>query len=202
MGRRAEKKAVAWFATARRSESPGKLPSYTGRYLARVLLLMKALVLCFFLVASAIGADSRLEGARQALDDGLPQVAIYRLRQALGKKLPKEDQTTAEMLLAQALFAAGRYDENASLLGKMASGAESRFWLAQTYAALDKPAKALPLYQALSRETGFAAQAAVGAAKMLVRIGSSFRGGRGAFDLPGGKPLLERSRIGTRGDPA
>ncbi|MGB7794572.1 MAG: tetratricopeptide repeat protein [Terrimicrobiaceae bacterium] len=132
---------------------------------------MKALILCFSLVATAIGADSRLEGARQALDDGLPQVAIYRLRQALGKKLPKEDQTTAEMLLAQALFAAGRYDENASLLGKMASGAESRFWLAQTYAALGKPAKALPLYQALSRETGFAAQAAVGAAKMLVALG-------------------------------
>ena len=133
--------------------------------------LMKALVLCFSLVASAIGADSRLEGARQALDDGLPQVAIYRLRQALGKKLPKEDQNAAEMLLAQALFAAGRYDESASLLGKMAAGVESRFWLAQTYAALGKPAKALPLYQALSRETGFAAQAAVGAAKMLVALG-------------------------------
>ena len=71
---------------------------------------MKALILCFSLVASAIGADSRLEGARQALDDGLPQVAIYRLRQALGKKLPKEDLNAAEMLLAQALFAAGRYD--------------------------------------------------------------------------------------------
>ena len=50
---------------------------------------MKALILCFSLVASAVGADSRLEGARQALDDGLPQVAIYKLRQALGKKLPE-----------------------------------------------------------------------------------------------------------------
>jgi tetratricopeptide (TPR) repeat protein len=132
---------------------------------------MKSLILCFSLAVSAVGADSRLEGARQALDDGLPQVAIYRLRQALGKRLAKEDQNAAEMLLAQALFAAGRFDESASLLGKLAPSAESRFWLAQTYAALGKPGKALPLYQALSQETGFASQAAVGGAKMLVALG-------------------------------
>jgi tetratricopeptide (TPR) repeat protein len=133
---------------------------------------MRVLILCVLLAASAVGADSRLDGARQALDDGLPQVAIYRLRQAPGRKLAKEDQYAAEVLLAQALFAAGRFDESASLLGKLASSsAESRFWLAQTYAALDKPVKALPLFQGLSREKGFAIHAAVGVARMLAALG-------------------------------
>jgi tetratricopeptide (TPR) repeat protein len=133
---------------------------------------VRALVLNLLLAASAVGADPLLENARQALDDGLPQVAIYRLRQAPGRKLSKEDQHAAEMLLAQALFAAGRFEESASFLGKLApSSAESRFWLAQAYAALDKPAKALPLYQSLSKEEAFATNAAVGVARMLVALG-------------------------------
>jgi len=129
---------------------------------------MRALILCVVLAVSASGQDSRLEDARQALDDGLPQVAIYKLRQTPGRKFVGEDQAAAELLLARALFAAGRFDESASLLEKSgASGEESKFWLAETYAALNKPSKALPLYQSLSQDERFAAQAAVGAAKML-----------------------------------
>ncbi len=136
---------------------------------------MRALFLCLALAVSALGADSRLDDARQALDDGLPQVAIYKLRQAPGRKFAKEDQAAAELLLARALFAAGRFDESASLLEN--SGApvgESKFWLAETYAALNKPAKALPLYQSLSQDERFAAQAAVGAARMLDTLGRTF----------------------------
>ena len=65
-----------------------------------------------------MGVDPRVEAGRQALDDGFPQVAIYKLRQTLGRKLPKEDQHVAEMLLARALFAAERFQESASLLEK------------------------------------------------------------------------------------
>ena len=133
---------------------------------------MRALTLCLVLAISALGADSRLDDARQALDDGLPQVAIYKLRQAPGRKFAKEDQAAAELLLAQALFAAGRFDESVSLLENSgASIGESKFWLAETYAALNKPAKALPLYQSLSQDERFAAQAAVGAARMLDALG-------------------------------
>lgn len=124
------------------------------------------------LAFSAFGADLRLDDARQALDDGLPQVAIYKLRQAPGRKFAKEDQPAAERLLARALFAAGRFDESASLLENSGdSVGESKFWLAETYAALNKPAKALPLYQSLGQDERFAAQAAVGAAKMLDALG-------------------------------
>jgi tetratricopeptide (TPR) repeat protein len=133
---------------------------------------MRALVLCVVLVVSALGDDSRLDEARQALADGLPQVAIYKLRQVPGRKFAKEDQAAAELLLARALFAAGRFEESASLLEKSgASGGESKFWLAETYAALNKPAKALPLYQSLSQDERFAGQAAVGGAKMLDALG-------------------------------
>ena len=133
---------------------------------------MKAYLLGLALAVSALGADSRLGDARQSLDDGLPQVAIYKLRQAPGRKLAKEDQAAAERLLARALFAAGRFDESASLLEDSGdSDGESKFWLAENYAALNKPAKALPLYQSLSRDERFAAQAAIGAAKMLDALG-------------------------------
>ena len=133
---------------------------------------MKAFLLVFVLASFAMGADTRLDGARQALQDGLPQVAIYKLRQAPGRKFAKEDQTAAERLLARALFAAGRFDESASLLENSGdSDGESKFWLAENYAALNKPAKALPLYQGLSRDENFAARAAIGAAKMLDALG-------------------------------
>jgi hypothetical protein len=73
---------------------------------------VKTFLVCLVLAFSAFGADSRLDDARQALDDGLPQVAIYKLRQAPGRKFAKEDRPAAERLLAP--FAAGR--STASLL--------------------------------------------------------------------------------------
>ncbi len=133
---------------------------------------MRALWLGIALAVPAVAADSRLEDGRQALNDGLPQVAIYKLRQAIGRKLPKEGQNAAELLLARALFAAGRFEESAALLEKQsAAGGEPKFWLAETYAALNKPSKALPLYQSLSQDERFATQAIVGAAKMLDALG-------------------------------
>ncbi|HEY5704502.1 MAG TPA: tetratricopeptide repeat protein [Terrimicrobiaceae bacterium] len=138
---------------------------------------MRAPILCVALAVSALGADPRLDEARRALEDGLPQAAIYKLRQVPTRKLAKEDQAAAELLLARALFAAGRFDESASLLEKSgASNGESRFRLAENYAALNMPAKALPLYQGLSHDKPFAGQAAVGAAKMLDALGRSSEG--------------------------
>jgi tetratricopeptide (TPR) repeat protein len=141
---------------------------------------MRAVVVYGLLAVSAVAADPRIEVARQALQDGLPQVAIYKLRQTIGRKLTKEDQHAAEMLLAQALFVAGRFSESATLLEKSTvSSGESKFWLAQTYAALNKPAKALPLYQALTQDKRFAERAAVGAAKMFSALGRTSEAAEG-----------------------
>ena len=111
-----------------------------------------------------------IDEARQALEDGLPQVAIYNLSQA--PKFAREDQPTAELLLARALFAAGRFQESARLLKKSgAASAEARFWLAEANAALNKPDEALTLYQSLGQDERFASQAAVGTARMLCALG-------------------------------
>ena len=123
-------------------------------------------------VTSGLAVDPRIDEARHALEDGLPQVAIYNLSHASGKDFPRAEQATAELLLARALFAAGRFEESAALLKKTgAAGADARFWLAEANAALNKPTEALPLYESLTRDDRYAAKASVGAARMLSALG-------------------------------
>src|SRR4029077_12701196 len=85
---------------------------------------VRSFFLSVLIAASALAGDPRLDEARQALQDGLPQVAIYKLRQISGRKLAKEDQAVAELLLAQALFAAGRFDETAMVLEKWGASSQ------------------------------------------------------------------------------
>ena len=133
---------------------------------------MRAAILCLCFAVCALGADSRIDEARQALEDGLPQVAIYKLSQPPPKAFTRADRAAAELLLARALFAAGRFEESVSLLKKSGvAGPEARFWLAEANAALNRPNEALPLYQSLGQDERFASQAAVGAAKMLCALG-------------------------------
>lgn len=133
---------------------------------------MKIAILLLVSAVAVLGVDSRLEEAREALEDGLPQVAIYKLRQRPEKTIDRNDRAAADLLLARALFAAGRFDESVSLLKKSgAASAEVRFWLAEASAALNKPNEALPLYQSLGDDERFGSQAAVGAARMLCALG-------------------------------
>jgi TolA-binding protein len=125
-----------------------------------------------FAVSSAFGVDARIDEARRALEDGLPQVAIYNLSQTAGREFPRGEQATAELLLARALFAAGRFEESAALLKKSgAAASDTQFWLAEANAALNKPAEALPLYESLTQDEHYSTQAAVGAARMLSALG-------------------------------
>ena len=122
--------------------------------------------------ASAFGVDARIDEARRALEDGLPQVAIYNLSQTAGKAFARGEQATAELLLARALFAAGRFEESAALLKKSGKAdSDARFWLAEANAALNNPAEALPLYESLVQDEQYSTQAAVGAARMLSALG-------------------------------
>src|SRR4029453_11125227 len=100
--RRGRPRGLRWAA---RADCPGALELYRPLSFPSSAT-MRALILCVVLAVSASGNDSRLDEARQALDDGLPQVAIYKLRQVPGRKFAKEDQAAAELLLARALFAA------------------------------------------------------------------------------------------------
>jgi len=119
--------------------------------------------------AGAQAEDARLAGARQALADGLPQVAVYQIRQNLASWKSPADKAAANLLLAQALFEAGRYKDSAALLQKM-PGDEARFRLAQALAAQDQFAGALALYEELNAGP-YADRAMVGRARMLKALG-------------------------------
>lgn len=111
---------------------------------------------------------SPIEEARQALEDGLPQVTILKL-QAQKKWANPAEQTAADLLLGEALFAAGRYEEAVNKLAKLANREPAaKFWLAESFSALGQPAKALSLYQDLAGDEQFASRAAIGSARMLV----------------------------------
>jgi TolA-binding protein len=138
---------------------------------------MRPVLFSVLFAVSAFAADSRIDEARRALEDGLPQVAIYNLSQTSGKEFTREDQAVAELLLARALFAAGRFEESATLLKRSrAAGPDARFWLAEANAALNRPAEALPLYQSLSYDERYSSQAAVGTARMLCALGRTSEG--------------------------
>ena len=166
--RRRRARGLRWTA---RADCPGAVKLHRPLSLPGSVTV-KAFLPCLVLAFSAFGADSRLDDARQALDDGLPQVAIYKLRQALGPKT-SQGRPTGRGAVARAGALCGWALRRKRLpAGKLGdSVGESKFWLAETYAALNKPAKALPLYQSLGQDERFAAQAVVGAAKMLDALG-------------------------------
>jgi len=125
----------------------------------------------FFFVATARAEDARLEAARQALESGLPQVAIYKLQQISGQRPAKEDLEAADLLLGRALISAGRYAESVAVLKEISpANPAADFWLAEAFAALGQPEKALPLYHSLSGDPQRAGPAAIGAARMLVAL--------------------------------
>lgn len=125
---------------------------------------------CAWAVAPAL-SGSPLDDARQALTDGLPQVAIHKLTQN-DKKWPNAaDQVAADLLLAEALITSGRYEESLPRLSRLTAGElAAKFWLAEAYAALDQPEKALPLYKAAAGEETYASRAAVGESRMLKQL--------------------------------
>ncbi len=115
---------------------------------------------------------SPLEEARRALEDGQVQVAIYKLTRNDRKGGHGADQAAADLLLGEALIAAGRYREAAERLSRIAPEGDpaATFWLAEAHAALGEPEKALPLYQALAERTEYASRAAVGQARCLKQL--------------------------------
>lgn len=107
-----------------------------------------------------------LDDARKALEDGLPQVALYRLQQEKHRDAP--DRAAADLLMGEVLFSTGRFDEAiGKLIPLAASEPVAQYWLAESYAALGQPERALPLYRALAREGTFSGRAVIGEARML-----------------------------------
>lgn len=135
---------------------------------------MKLWIITLFLASSALAEDARIVMARQALDDGLPQAAIYKLRSATTPWASKEDEMASRLLLARALIAAGRNEESVPLLQPLAAtNSEAAFWLAEAFSTLGKPADALALYAGLAKVPEFADRAIIGEARMLKALNRS-----------------------------
>jgi hypothetical protein len=112
--------------------------------------------------------SSPLEEARQALQDGQVQVAIFKLTRQDRKWGSPAEQASADRLLAEAFIAAGRYQEAVTRLTRLAdTDPAAKFWLAEAHAALGEPEKALPLYQSLAALPDFASRASVGQSRAL-----------------------------------
>lgn len=117
-------------------------------------------------LASPALAQSQLDDARKAIGDGLPDVAIFKLRSA------EPGSVEATELLGQALVIAGRPEQAVTTLEKLGRKrtADGNFWLAEAQAAMWKFAPALENFRA-AQESPHRAEAIVGEARMLRGLG-------------------------------
>ena len=116
-----------------------------------------------------------LHPASRAMAEGVPEVAVARLRASLANPLPDEEWRTTAMKLAEALIAAAQPADALALLDdpRLASTATTQFLRAQALAGLQRWAEALPLDQAVAatKESPLRGEAMFGAAEMLRALG-------------------------------
>ena len=104
---------------------------------------------CFSL-GSLRGAQSDSPSLREAtapLADGVPQVAVTRLRAFLAQNPPAAERTVARRKLVEALVRVGQPSEALELFSDdpgLTNDVEATFWRAQALAALERWAEALP----------------------------------------------------------
>jgi len=114
--------------------------------------MMRALaaLLALAAIVSARADSTPLAGARAALDDGLPQVAIHETREAIARD--GDPDGSAGILLTRALLDAGRPAEAVTAIASSNAREtpEGRFWLAQSLAAKGDLAAAAREFSALS----------------------------------------------------
>ncbi len=119
--------------------------------------------------------SAAISAAAKPLDENVPEVAIARLHELLGKNLSTEDWRAAAEKLAEAQVAAGEPADALSLLEdpRWRDIAAANFWRAQALAALHRWDEALPLYDAIARDEHSPQRAAAtfGAAEMLRSLG-------------------------------
>lgn len=146
----------------------------------------------FLLLASSpILAAALPDAGREALDKGLPLVAVEKIRESDPAAFRGEGDHVA--LLAQALVEAGRPAEAETILRKLPNrDAVQNFWFGSALAGLGRNAEALAAFEAA---TGGALshEAVIGAARALVGLGRQKDASvrlSSAFDWPEG-PLRD-----------
>lgn len=134
---------------------------------------MLRLFACLLLLGSlSVRAESPvIAEARQALADGLPTVAIYRL-QSSDRQIPAAERSAADLLLARALIAAGQYEKGVALLEKQPSlDADSQMDMARACVALGRNEQALSLLEKLQTSPALSREAGLQASVLLQALG-------------------------------
>ena len=121
------------------------------------------------------GQSETLQNAVAPLEEGVPEVAIERLRLFLAQNPPAPEQLIARRKLAEALVRAERLTEALDLFAGTAltTDDETTFWQAQALAGLDRWAAALPLYAqvAADEKSALRLEATFGQSEALRALG-------------------------------
>jgi tetratricopeptide (TPR) repeat protein len=122
------------------------------RRMAFVILALVALA--HWRAQPAVAEIADWDAAVRPLDQGVPQVAVMRLRAILARDLDATDKITATAKLGEALLAAGEAEEALKVLQDPALEDLPATWLyrAQALARLQRWSEALPLYQKLAAQ--------------------------------------------------
>jgi lipopolysaccharide biosynthesis regulator YciM len=112
------------------------------------------LALLIFIPSAAPGEIADWEAAVRPLDEGVPQVAVMRLRNILGRALAPGDKKTVLAKFGEALLASGEPAEALKVLDDPALQdlPATLLWRAQALAALQRWSEALPLYQKVTAQ--------------------------------------------------
>lgn len=135
-----------------------------------------ALVLVLVLdIASAQNEPPDVIAAAQPLADGVPEVAVVRLRELLSSKPQEEIRRAATVKLGEALVAAAQPEDALKILDdpQVRDLSTAKFSRAQALASLARWAEALPLYRQAAADPAFVfrAEAAFGHAEALRALG-------------------------------
>jgi tetratricopeptide (TPR) repeat protein len=114
---------------------------------------------------------TELAAAVRPMREGVPQVAVSRLRALLTRDLGMEERREATARLGEALLAAGEAEGALKVLQDpiLPAGSATLFWRAQALAALGRWAEALLLYQQVAADAAppFHSRAILGEAESL-----------------------------------
>ena len=123
------------------------------------------------LLISAISHAAPLDEAREALDNGFPQIAMVKIEQQFPSIGSQQAGAEANLLYARALIEAGQSEAAATLIETAAipTGPARDFWLAQALAGNGDWLKASQAYTNAARASDFEFQkeAVIGQARML-----------------------------------
>jgi TolA-binding protein len=133
------------------------------------------LIVALLIMTQAFAQPSELAKAAQPMAEGVPQVAVLRLRALLSHDLPAEDRQAATAKLGEALLAAGEAEEALKALqsSQLVEQPATRYCYAQALASLGRWTEALPLYQQVASTAGsrLRSPAVLGQAQALRALG-------------------------------